>query len=56
MLLMYIEAMVVITRQKNHFRVTRCLRIVFFIDSYIMVGMRRYENEDSGMGLKSFNP
>ncbi len=42
MLVMFIEAMVVLIRRENHFRVTRCLRPIFFIDSYLMVGVRRY--------------
>lgn len=41
LLVMYIEAIVVIKNQKNHLRVLRCLRIIFFIDTYIMSGVRR---------------
>ena len=42
MLVMYFEAMVVLYRQTNHFRITRCLRPIFFIDTYLMFGVRRY--------------
>ncbi|XP_019852736.1 PREDICTED: two pore calcium channel protein 1-like isoform X2 [Amphimedon queenslandica] len=41
LIVMYIEAMVILFQQSNHFRITRCLRIVFFVDSYILVGVRR---------------
>ena len=44
MIVMFIEAMVVLVRQDSHFRVTRCLRPIFFIDTYVMVGVRRLEN------------
>ena len=41
MIVMFIEAMVVLVKQDSHVRVTRCLRPIFFIDSYIMSGVRR---------------
>jgi two pore calcium channel protein 1 len=41
LIIMYIEAMVVLIREANHFRVTRSFRIIFFIDTYIMFGVRR---------------
>ena len=40
-LIMYAEALVVLLNQKSHFRVMRCLRPIFFIDTYIMFGVRR---------------
>ena len=38
---MYIEATVVVIRQQNHVRVTRCLRPIFLIDSHYCGGVRR---------------
>lgn len=42
MIVMFIEALVVLIRRENHFRVTRCLRPIFFIDTYLMAGVRRW--------------
>ena len=42
MMVMFVEAVVVLIRKDSHFRVTRCLRPVFFIDSHLMIGVRRY--------------
>ena len=39
---MYIEVITVLIRQQNHFRITRALRPMFFIDNYLMNGVRRY--------------
>ncbi|XP_048581895.1 two pore channel protein 1 isoform X2 [Nematostella vectensis] len=38
---MYIEAIVVVIRSKNHVRVTRALRPLFLIDSFYLRGVRR---------------
>jgi two pore calcium channel protein 1 len=38
---MVIEAFVVLIRQQSHLRITRALRPVFFIDTYLMLGVRR---------------
>ena len=35
---MYVEAITVLIRQENHIRVTRSLRPLFFIDTYLMWG------------------
>ena len=43
LLVMYSEALVVIVRQKSHFRVTRALRPIFLIDCHYCGGIRRYE-------------
>ena len=51
LLLMYVEATVVITNQKSHFRVLRALRVIFFIDTYIMVGVRRLVSLDQKLPL-----
>ena len=37
----FVEAVVVIIRQTNHFRVTRALRPMFLLDSYYVRGVRR---------------
>ena len=39
---MYVEVITVLVRQQNHFRITRALRPIFFIDNYLMNGVRRY--------------
>ena len=39
---MYVEVITVLIRQQNHFRITRALRPLFFIDNYLMSGVRRY--------------
>ena len=39
---MYVEVITVLIRQQNHFRITRALRPIFFIDNYLMNGVRRY--------------
>ena len=36
------EALAVLIRQQNHIRITRLLRPLFLIDTYYMVGVRRY--------------
>jgi two pore calcium channel protein 1 len=38
---MFVEALVVLIRQESHLRITRALRPVFFIDTYLMIGVRR---------------
>ena len=38
---MGIEAFVVLIRQQSHLRITRALRPIFFIDNYLMLGVRR---------------
>ena len=42
LVVMYVEAITVLARQQNHFRITRALRPFFFIDNYLMGGVRRY--------------
>ncbi|KAG1714271.1 Two pore calcium channel protein 1 [Nymphon striatum] len=42
LLIMFIEAVVVIVRQKSHFRVTRSLRPMFLIDNHYCGGLRRF--------------
>ena len=44
LLVMSVEAITVLARQKNHFRITRAVRPVFFVDTYLMVGVRRSES------------
>jgi two pore calcium channel protein 1 len=39
---MFMEALAVIIRQKNHLRITRLFRPMFFIDTYYLAGVRRY--------------
>jgi len=39
---MFVEAIVVLGRNKSHFRVTRALRPLFVLDSNLSVGVRRY--------------
>lgn len=39
---MYMEALTVLIRQESHIRITRLLRPIFLIDTYYMVGVRRY--------------
>ena len=41
LLVLYVDAVVVIVRQTNHFRITRILRPFFLIDTYYMRGVRR---------------
>ena len=41
LVVMYVEAITVLIRQENHIRVTRSLRPLFFIDTYLMWGVRR---------------
>ena len=38
---MFIEALTVLIRQDSHFRVTRALRPILFIDSHYLYGVRR---------------
>ncbi|XP_013381725.1 two pore calcium channel protein 1 [Lingula anatina] len=40
--LMFTEAIVVLSRQSNHFRVTRALRPLFLLDSHYARGVRRF--------------
>jgi len=42
LLIMVIEAVVVLCRQTNHFRVTRALRPLFLIDNHYCGGVRRF--------------
>ena len=42
---MYVEVITVLIRQQNHFRITRALRPMFFIDNYLMSGVRRYVHD-----------
>ena len=39
--IMMIEALVVLIRADNHFRVTRALRPIFLIDNHFFGGVRR---------------
>jgi two pore calcium channel protein 1 len=39
---MYVEVVTVLIRQQNHFRITRALRPMFFIDNHLMKRVRRY--------------
>ena len=41
LIVMLIEAIVVLIRNKNHFRVTRAFRVLFVIDTYYCGGVRR---------------
>ena len=41
LIVMYAEAITVLARQKNHVRITRALRPIFFIDNYLLNGVRR---------------
>jgi two pore calcium channel protein 1 len=41
---MFVEAVVVLVRGNNHFRVTRALRPIFLIDNYYCGGVRRSPN------------
>lgn len=43
--IMIIEAITVICRQQNHFRVTRALRPLFLMDSYYCKGVRRFTRQ-----------
>ncbi|XP_064619525.1 two pore calcium channel protein 1-like [Lineus longissimus] len=42
LIIMLVEALVVLARQTNHFRVTRALRPIFLLDSYFCRGVRRF--------------
>ena len=42
MVVMFVEALVVLIRHHNHIRVTRAVRPLFFVDSYLMCETRRY--------------
>ena len=42
LIVMFIEVFVVMVRQKSHLRITRALRPVFFIDTALMGGVRRW--------------
>ncbi|XP_064391757.1 two pore channel protein 1-like isoform X2 [Halichondria panicea] len=41
LVVMSVEAIVVLVRQQNHFRITRALRPIFLVDTYLMHGVRR---------------
>ena len=41
LVVMYTEAIVVLIRMENHFRVTRALRPLFLIDTHYCYGVRR---------------
>ncbi|CAD5121091.1 DgyrCDS9631 [Dimorphilus gyrociliatus] len=40
--IMIVEAIVVIARNKSHFRVTRCIRPLFLLDCFYCTGLRRF--------------
>ena len=44
---MSLEAIVVLAREENHFRITRALRIIFLLDTQIMAEVRRYSEHFS---------
>lgn len=44
---MFIESVVVLIRQTNHFRVTRALRPLFLIDTHYFRGVRRLDLDQS---------
>jgi len=46
LVVMYVEAITVLIRGQNHFRVTRALRPLFLIDTHYCCGVRRLENDD----------
>ena len=48
---MMVEALVVLVRADNHFRVTRALRPIFLIDNHFFGGVRRSEGRQ---GKKDF--
>ena len=39
---LFVEAIVVLARQRSHLRITRALRPIFFIDNVLMDEVRRY--------------
>ena len=41
LIIMFVEAIVVLIRGNNHFRVTRALRPIFLIDNHYCGGIRR---------------
>ena len=41
LVVMYTEAIIVLIRMENHFRVTRALRPLFLIDTHYCYGVRR---------------
>lgn len=43
--IMFIESVVVLIRQTNHFRVTRALRPLFLIDTHYFRGVRRSDSD-----------
>ncbi|XP_064612254.1 LOW QUALITY PROTEIN: two pore channel protein 1-like [Liolophura sinensis] len=43
--IMFVEAIVVLIRQTNHFRVTRALRPLFLLDSYYCRSVRRFARQ-----------
>ena len=42
LLVLFLEAVIVITRKKQHWRLTRALRPVFLIENHFMSGVRRF--------------
>ena len=41
-LVMIVEVMVLLVRDERHLRVTRALRPILLLDTYLMAGVRRY--------------
>ena len=41
-LVMVVEVMVLLVRDERHLRVTRALRPILLLDTYLMAGVRRY--------------
>ena len=44
LVVMFVEAITVLVRRESHVRITRALRPVFFIDNYLMGGVRRSDH------------
>ena len=44
LVVMFVEAITVLVRQESHLRITRALRPVFFIDNFLMGGVRRSDH------------
>ena len=42
LLVMFAEALAILSRNQRHFRITRALRPYFLLDTYLMAGARRY--------------
>ena len=41
---MLLEVLTIIIRQQSHIRLTRALRPIFFVDNFLMRGVRRYKS------------